>query len=85
MKIDRVGGWLIGTVMLIVGLAVLASGIDPLVLCFKQCELPKAFIALLGPSTVRVTLGFFFLALAALFMLPLVSAARRKSGADPDR
>jgi len=71
VSIAGFGGLLIGCVLLVTGVGVIASGIDPLELCFKRCDIPKALVAMLGHSVVRVMLGAFFLALAALFLWPL--------------
>ena len=60
MSATGIGGLLIGGVMLLTGVGVIASGIDPLELCFKQCDIPKALVALLGPSGVRFIVGAFF-------------------------
>jgi len=79
MNVVRLGGWFLGAIMLATGLAVLASDIDPLVLCFKQCDLPRAVRSLIGPGLLRVVVGIFFLVLAALFLLPLAGATNRRS------
>lgn len=81
MKVDKLGAWLIGTVLLVVGLAVLVSDIDPLALCTKQCDLPKALAKLLGPSLLKILTGSFFVVLGALFIAPLI---RGKSNKQPD-
>jgi hypothetical protein len=73
MNVARAGGWIIGAILLATGLAILASDIDLLVLCFKQCDLPKALSSLLGPNLLRILVGAFFVSLAALFIWPAVT------------
>ena len=70
MSVTGIGGLLVGGVMLVTGVGVIVSGLDPLELCFKQCDIPKALVAFFGPSVVRFTVGAFFLILAALFLWP---------------
>lgn len=82
MKVDRLGAWLIGTVLLAVGLAVLVSDLDPLALCSKQCDLPRALAGLLGPGLLKVLIGGFFVGLGALFLVPLLT--RGKPSKAPD-
>jgi len=77
MNVARVGGWIIGAIMLATGLAILASDIDPLVLCFKQCDLPKALSSLFGPHLLRVVVGAFFVSLGALFIWPTATNKSR--------
>jgi hypothetical protein len=76
MKIDTFGAGLIGIVLLLVGLAILLTDLDPLVLCFKQCDFPRALASLLGPGLLKILTGGFFVALAALFLVPLVSESK---------
>lgn len=57
MKIDRFGAGLIGTVLLGVGLSVLLTDLDPLALCFKRCDIPKALAGLLGPGVLKILIG----------------------------
>lgn len=73
MKVDKFGAGLIGAVLLAIGLAVLFTDLDPLVLCFKQCDIPRALAGLLGPDLLKILTGGFFLALAALFLVPLIN------------
>ena len=77
MSVARFGGFLIGGILLATGLAIVASDMDPLVLCFKQCDIPKALGALLGPNILRALIGGFFFVLAALFLLPKFGAKGR--------
>lgn len=84
MRIESFGGWLIGTVLLAVGIMVLASDIDPLVLCFKQCGTPKALEALFGSAALRVVTGVFFAALGLLFIVPLLGKRRQKQTQAPE-
>ncbi|MDP4300944.1 hypothetical protein [Leptothrix discophora] len=73
MKVDKFGAGLIGAILLLVGLAVLFTDLDPLVLCFKQCDIPRALAGLLGPGLLKILTGGFFVVLAALFLVPLIS------------
>ena len=79
MRIETFGAWFIGTVLLVVGLAVLASDIDPAVLCFKQCDIPKAIAALFGSAFLRSITGLVFVALGLVFLVPLVRNAGSKA------
>ncbi|MEI2676906.1 MAG: hypothetical protein V9G29_03065 [Burkholderiaceae bacterium] len=79
MRIETLGGWLIGAVLLATGLAVLTSDIDPAVLCFKQCEFPKAVQALFGFAFLRGATGLFFVSLGLLFIVPLIRKAKGKA------
>jgi hypothetical protein len=82
MKIDRLGAWLVGSVLLGVGFATLITDLDPLALCFKQCDLPKALASLLGPKLLKILIGGFFVAMGALFLMPLVIGGKRNKTAD---
>lgn len=82
MKIDKFGAGLIGAVLLVVGLAILFTDLDPLVLCFKQCEIPRALAGLLGPGLLKILAGGFFLVLATLFLVPLVSGSKNSRRLD---
>jgi hypothetical protein len=79
MTVDKFGAGLLGAVLLVVGLALLFGDLDPLVLCFKQCHFPKALASLLGPGLLKLLTGGFFVVLAALFLVPLVRGASRRS------
>jgi hypothetical protein len=72
MRIETFGGWLIGGVLFAVGLAVLVSDIDPAVLCFKQCDIPKAIGAMFGSAVLRNITGLVFVLLGLLFLVPLI-------------
>jgi hypothetical protein len=72
MRVETFGGWLIGAVLLAVGLAVLVSDIDPAVMCFKQCDIPKTIGALFGSAVLRGLTGGIFVLLGLLFLVPLV-------------
>jgi hypothetical protein len=76
MRIETFGAWVIGVVLLTIGLAVLFSNIDPALLCFKQCSIPKGLSALFGSELLRVCIGFFFSALGLLFIAPLIRKPR---------
>ncbi len=72
MRIETFGVWFIGAVLFASGVAVLASDIDPALLCFKQCEVPKAIAALFGSAFLRSITGLTFVLLGLLFLVPLV-------------
>ncbi len=76
MKIDRAGGWVVGSVLLVAGMSVLASDIDPALLCFKQCDFPKALALLIGSGPARVLVGATLLVLGLAFLVPLVRSVR---------
>lgn len=76
MKIDRFGAGLIGTVLLGVGLSALLTDLDPLALCFKRCDIPKALVGLLGPGVLKILIGGGFVGLAVLFLAPLVNRSK---------
>jgi hypothetical protein len=76
MRIETFGAWVIGGVLLAVGLAVPFSNIDPALLCFKQCNVPKALSALFGSELLRVAIGLFFSVLGLLFIAPLIVKLR---------
>ena len=78
MRIETFGGWLIGAVLLFVGLAVLVSEIDLAVLCFKQCDMPKVIGALFGSAVLRSITGGIFVLLGLLFLVPLVRSVGGK-------
>jgi hypothetical protein len=79
MRIETFGGWFIGSVLLAVGLAVLFSDIDPAVLCFKQCHIPKVIAAVFGSAFLRSITGLGFLLLGLLFLVPLVRRAKAQT------
>lgn len=72
MRIETFGGWLIGGVLLAFGLAVLASDIDPALLCFKRCDIPKAIEFLFGSAFLRNLTGLIFVLLGLVFLVPLI-------------
>jgi hypothetical protein len=78
MRIETFGGWLIGSVLLAVGLAVLASDIDPALLCFKRCDIPKAIGFLFGSGFLRNLTGLIFVLLGLVFLVPLIRNVRSK-------
>lgn len=82
MKIDKFGAGLIGTLLLVVGLTILFTDLDPLMLCFKQCDIPRALASLLGPGLLKILAGSFFVVLAALFLAPLVSGSKSNKRLD---
>lgn len=77
MKVDTFGAGLIGIVLLLTGLAILLTDLDPLLLCFKRCDFPRAVVSLLGPALLKILTGGFFVAVAALFLVPLVKGSKR--------
>ena len=78
MRVETFGGWVIGAVLLAVGFAVLFSDIDPVVLCFKQCDIPKAIGALFGSVVLRSLTGRILVLLGLLFLVPLIRSAGGK-------
>jgi hypothetical protein len=78
MKIDTFGAVLIGSVLLGVGLSLLFTDIDPLALCFKRCDIPKAIASLLGQGALKILTGGFFVGVALLFLAPLVSKPKSR-------
>ena len=79
MRIDKFGGWLIGSILFVTGVAVLTSDIDPAVLCFKRCDVPKAIASLFGSSFLRGMTGLGFVALGLLFLVPLIRDLKGKA------
>jgi hypothetical protein len=79
MSIDKIGALVIGGVMLFVGVAILVTDIDPLALCLKQCDLPKALATILGPSLLKLLTGGVFIGIAAVFLVPAIRADKRNS------
>jgi hypothetical protein len=79
MRIETFGGWFIGAVLLASGVAVLVSDIDPALLCFKQCDIPRVVAALFGSTALRSITGFILVALGLVFLVPLVRKVGNKA------
>lgn len=82
MRVDRFGAGLIGAVLLLVGVALLLSDLDPLALCFKQCDIPKALVLLLGPTLFKLLVAGFFVVLSLLFLVPLINGGKNRKARD---
>jgi hypothetical protein len=78
MKIHTIGAIFIGGVLFASGIAVLASNIDPSVLCFKQCDIKRFVIATFGRDVARTIAGASLAGVGALFLIPVLCAALRK-------
>lgn len=76
MSFVRFGSLLIGCVLLFWGFGIVASGIDPLDLCFKQCDIPKLFVAIFGPAISRLLAGAVFVIIGVLFVVLPFSSSR---------
>lgn len=68
MKIINFGLGLLGVILFLTGLTLIFTDIDPLLICFKQCEIPKVLAYFLGVelfkilnSALHILLGMFFL------------------------
>ncbi len=77
MRFANLGAAIIGGTLMAVGLVALMSDIDPLVLCFKQCDLPKAIGLLFGASSLRLIVGLSYVAIGLFFLAPLVAVPER--------
>ena len=64
MSLLKVGASVVGMVLLFVGVIVLLTDIDPLVICFKQCGSERALAFLLGPRLFRLLVGSFYIVLS---------------------
>ena len=74
------GGQLIGVLLLVVGLVVLVTDIDPLLLCFKQCRALEGWRTLVGQTIVRCVAGLCYAGLGAGFLLLPRTKSSGKSG-----
>jgi hypothetical protein len=78
------GVLLIGVLLLVIGVAVMVTDIDPLLLCFKQCRALEGWRVLVGQTIFRYVTGLGYAGLGILFLL----LPRTKSSGDagkPDR
>ena len=78
MKIEIVGAFFIGGVLFTTGIAVLASNIDPAVLCFKRCDITRLVMTTFGKDVARVLAGFALSGTGALFLAMAARACRRE-------
>lgn len=70
MKIDRWGGVVLGLLLLMVGIGILLSDLDPQALCNKRCDLPRLFAAIFGAASLRIVVGALFTLIGLLFLFP---------------
>jgi hypothetical protein len=57
---------------------ILASNIDPALLCFKKCDIPRLIAVLFGPSFFRNATGLMFVVLGLLFLVSATRKMRRR-------
>jgi len=80
MKIQVFGALLIGGILFTTGVAVLASNLDPSVLCFRRCDIQRLVIETLGRDVARALTGTSLAGIGALFVLPaLRSVGKRRN------
>jgi divalent metal cation (Fe/Co/Zn/Cd) transporter len=77
MRIQTAGSLLIGGILFATGIAVLASSIDPAVLCFKRCDLQRLVVITLGKDVARVVSGVALAGVGAAFLVLALQIFRK--------
>lgn len=80
-KLMVTGVQLIGGLLLMVGLVVMVTDMDPLLLCFKQCRALEGWRVLIGQTIFRWATGLGYAGLGIGFLL----LPRPKSTGDAGR
>ena len=70
MKIVNFGAGLIGLVLLFTGLMLIFTDVDPFLICFKQCNIPRVLANFFGVEVYKILSGSFYAVLGALFFAP---------------
>ena len=78
MKIVNFGAGLIGVILLFTGLVLIFTDVDPLLICFKQCNIPRALANFFGLGLYKILSGAFYAVLGVLFLAPIFKNKCRK-------
>jgi hypothetical protein len=80
MRIETVGALFIGGVLFATGMAVLASNIDPAVLCFKRCDIQRLVIITFGKDVARAFSGVNLASVgAAILIMPILRGIKNRT------
>jgi hypothetical protein len=71
MKIVNFGVRLIGVTLFFTGLILIFTDVDPLLICFKQCNIPRTLANFFGVEAYKILNGAFYVVIGALFVAPL--------------
>jgi hypothetical protein len=78
MKVVNFGAGLIGAILLLTGVALVFTDIDPLLICFKQCNIPRALANFFGVELYKILSGTFYAVLGVLFLAPVLKKSKRQ-------